>query len=107
MQREGGSAFGGGGGGFGGPGGGGIAIGRLPRGFNVNQPHGILYFSDDTSALDARSYSLTGIELPKPDYNQSRFGVNVGGPLNIRRYSTAAASGSFSPDGMARVELTV
>ncbi len=83
MQREGGGAFGGGGGGFGGPGGGVIAIGRLPRGFNVNQPHGILYFSDDTSALDARSYSLTGIELPKPDYNQSRFGVNVGGPLNI------------------------
>jgi hypothetical protein len=84
LQREGGGAFGGGGGGgFGGTGGGGIAIGRLPRGFNVNQPHGVLYFSNDTSALDARSYSLTGIELPKPDYNQSRFGVNVGGPLNI------------------------
>jgi len=83
LQREGGGAFGGGGGGLGGPGGGGIAIGRLPRGFNVNQPHGVLYFSNDTSALDARSYSLTGIELPKPDYNQSRFGVNVGGPLNI------------------------
>ena len=48
------------GGGFGGgPGGGGpIAFGRLGRGFNVNQPHGNLYFYDDTSALDARPYSL-------------------------------------------------
>jgi hypothetical protein len=83
MQREGGgSSGGGGGGGFGVPGGI-IAMGRMPRGFNINQPHGIIYFSDDTSALDARSYSLTGIELPKADYNQSRFGVNVGGPLNI------------------------
>jgi hypothetical protein len=81
MQREGGGGFGGGG--LGGPGGGVIALGRMPRGFNINQPHGILYFSDDTSALDARPYSLTGLELPKADYNQSRFGVNVGGPLNI------------------------
>ncbi|HKV63967.1 MAG TPA: TonB-dependent receptor [Candidatus Acidoferrum sp.] len=82
MQREGGGGFGGGGGGFGVPGGV-IAMGRMPKGFNINQPHGILYFSDDTSALDAKSYSLTGIELPKADYNQSRFGANVGGPLNI------------------------
>lgn len=84
MQREGGGGFGGGGGGgFGGPGGGVIAIGRMPKGFNVNQPHGVLYFSDDNAGLDARPYSLTGIESPKADYNQSRFGVNVGGPLNI------------------------
>jgi len=84
MQREGGGGFGGGGGGgFGGLGGGIIAIGRMPRGFNINQPHGILYFSDDNAGLDARPYSLNGIESPKADYNQSRFGVNVGGPLNI------------------------
>jgi hypothetical protein len=91
MQREGGGAFGGGGGGgaFGGPGGGVIALGRMPKGFNINQPHGILYFSDDTSALDARPYSLTGIESPKADYNQSRFGVNVGGPLNIPKIFNA------------------
>src|SRR5216110_3905424 len=31
------------------------------------------------------SYSLTGIESPKADYNQARFGVNVGGPLNIQK----------------------
>jgi hypothetical protein len=85
MQREGGGGFagGGGGGGFGGPGGAVIALGRMPKGFNINQPHGILYFSDDNAGLDAKPYSLTGIESQKADYNQSRFGVNIGGPLNI------------------------
>ena len=81
AQREGGGGFGGGG--FGGPGGGIIALGRMPKGFNINQPHGVLYFSDDNAGLDARSYSLTGIASPKADYNQARFGVNIGGPLNI------------------------
>jgi len=81
MQREGGG--GGWGGGFGGPGGGTIALGRMPKGFNINQPHGTLYFSDDNAGWDARSYSLTGIESPKASYNQAHFGVNIGGPLNI------------------------
>ena len=81
QQREGGGGFGGGG--FGGPGGGTIVLGRMPRGFNINQPHGVLYFSDDNAGLDARPYSLTEIESPKANYNQARFGVNVGGPLNI------------------------
>jgi len=55
MQREGGGGFGGGaGGGFGGPGGAVIALGRMPKGFNINQPHGMLYFSDDNAGLDAR-----------------------------------------------------
>jgi len=84
MQREGGGGFGGGGGGgYGGPGGGIIALGRMPKGFNINQPHGVLYLSDDNAGLDAKPYSLTGIESPKADYNQARFGVNIGGPLNI------------------------
>jgi hypothetical protein len=78
---------GGGGGGFGGPGGfgggGPISIGRLGRGFNVNQPHGFLYFSDDDASFDAKPYSLTGIETPKASYNFARFGANAGGPLNI------------------------
>ena len=77
---------GGGGGGFGGggPGGGGpIAFGRLGRSFNVNQPHGNVYFYDDTSVLDARPFSLNGEALPKADYNQLHFGAYVGGPLNI------------------------
>src|SRR5467141_2088154 len=81
AQREGGGGFGGGG--FGGPAGGMIVLGRMPKGFNTNQPHGVLYFSDNNAALDARSYSLTGIESPKADYNQARFGINIGGPLNI------------------------
>jgi hypothetical protein len=89
MQREGGGNLqgggqggsGGGGGGFGG--GGPIMIGRLGRNFNVNQPHGFLYFQDDNSGLDARPYSLTGIATNKASYNTARFGANIGGPLNI------------------------
>ncbi|HYK40284.1 MAG TPA: TonB-dependent receptor, partial [Candidatus Eremiobacteraceae bacterium] len=89
MQTNGGmGGFGGGpGGGFGnGPGGAGINIGRIGgRGFNINQPHGALYFSDDTSALDATPYSITGVPTAKSDYNQAHFGASVGGPLNIPR----------------------
>src|SRR5208282_1694852 len=87
--QSGGGPFGGGpgfGGPGGGPGGGGgaIAIGRLGgRGFNINQPHGLLYFSDDNASLDAVPYSLNGTPTIKPQYNQSRFGANVGGPLKI------------------------
>jgi hypothetical protein len=86
MQREGGGAFGGGPGfgGQGGTGGGPIMIGRMGgRGFNVNQPHGVLYFSNDTSSLDATPFSLSGFPIAKSDYNQFRFGANVGGPLKI------------------------
>ena len=86
MQREGFGGLGGGpgGGGQGGGMGGPIVIGRMGgRGFNINQPHGVLYFSDDTSSLDATPFSLSGFPIAKSQYNQSRFGVNVGGPLNI------------------------
>lgn len=80
----GGGGSGGGGFGGGGPGGSGpIAFGRFGRGFNVNQPHGNIYFYDDTSALDARSYSLSGVPVARPEYNQLHFGAYVGGPLNI------------------------
>jgi hypothetical protein len=93
MQRDGGGNLQspgqgsgqGGPGGPGGPGGGGgpVMIGRLGRNFNVNQPHGFLYFQNDNSALDARPYSLTGISTDKATYNQAKFGANIGGPLNI------------------------
>jgi hypothetical protein len=86
AQQNGFGGFGGGGGagGFGGGGGGGpIAFGRMGRGFNTNQPHGNVYFYDDTSALDARPFSINGEPLPKADYNQLHFGAYVGGPLNI------------------------
>lgn len=82
MQREGGGAFGPpSGGGFGGPGI--VMMGRMPRGFNINQPHGVFYYTDDNAALDARPFSLTGTPAAKADYNQARFGFNAGGPLNI------------------------
>jgi hypothetical protein len=63
----------------GGPGGG----GRGMRGFNVNKPHGSLFYSYSGSGLDARPFSLSGIEQPKASYNQNRFGATIGGPLNI------------------------
>ncbi|MBI4876701.1 MAG: TonB-dependent receptor [Acidobacteria bacterium] len=40
-------------------------------------------FSLRNSALDARSFSLTGQTLPKPSYAQSRFSLMAGGPLHI------------------------
>ena len=81
MQREGGGSFGPLPGGAGGPGI--FMMGRMPRGFNINQPHGVFYYTDDNAGLDARPYSLTGIPSAKADYNQARFGFNAGGPLNI------------------------
>jgi len=86
SQREGGNLQGGSPGGGGGPrgmGGGGGMIMRMPRNFNVNQPHGMLYVSDDSGSLDAKSYSLTGLSTPKASYNLPRFGAVIGGPLNI------------------------
>jgi hypothetical protein len=85
AQREGGNLQGGGpgGGGSGGMGGGPIMISRLPRNLNINQPHGMVYASDDTAALDAKSYSLKGLDTPKASYSLPRFGAFLGGPLNI------------------------
>ena len=80
----------GGGGMMGGPGGGpGIFIlgggggGRGMRGFNVNKPHGALYYSAGNSALDASPFPLSGSENSKPAYGSNRFGGMIGGPLNI------------------------
>lgn len=70
-----------GGGGFGGFGGGGRGFGR--RGFDVNRPHGSIYYGAGSSALNAAPYSLTGLPADKPTYFQSSFGGSVGGPLNI------------------------
>lgn len=94
VQREGGGFGPGGGPGgavFGGPPGGGpgpggpfiILGGRGGRGFNLNQPHGVLYYSDGNSIFDARPYSLSGQPTAKAGYNQARFGAFIGGPLNI------------------------
>ena len=76
----GGAGFGGPGGGFGrGFGGGGF--GR--RGFDINRPHGSIYYGVGDSALNASPYSLTGAPKEKPGYLQNSFGASVGGPLNI------------------------
>ncbi len=64
---------------FGGMGGGGR--GGRP-GFNVNQPHGSLFYSFGNSALDAAPYSLSGLSA-QPDYGSSRFGGVLGGPFRI------------------------
>lgn len=78
----GGSAFGRGfGGGFGGFGGGGFG-GRRGR-FNINRPHGSLYYTVGSDALSAAPYALTGEPLAKPNYLQNNFGGSLGGPLII------------------------
>jgi trimeric autotransporter adhesin len=82
----------GGTGGFGGPSGGGgfrgsdggsrrSGLGR--RGFDINRPHGSIYYGVGDSALNASPYSLTGLPTTKPGYVQNSFGGSVGGPLNI------------------------
>jgi Carboxypeptidase regulatory-like domain/TonB dependent receptor-like, beta-barrel len=68
-----------GGGGFGG--GGPMVFGR--RGFDINRPHGSIYYSVGDSALNASPFSLTGGPTQKPAYLQNSYGGSVGGPLNI------------------------
>jgi hypothetical protein len=41
------------------------------------------FFSFDNSALDARSFSVTGSDVAKPAYANARAGLSVGGPLFI------------------------
>src|SRR6476646_11763771 len=88
TRRMGGGGFGGGG--FGGAGGGPMIVmmgggggGRGMRGFNVNKPHGSIFFNYGGAALDAKPYSLNGQPENKASYNQKRFGATIGGPLNI------------------------
>jgi hypothetical protein len=72
--------FGGGGrGGFGG--GGPMVFGR--RGFDINRPHGSVYYGVGDAALNASPFSITGQPVEKPGYLQNSFGGSVGGPLNI------------------------
>jgi hypothetical protein len=86
--RQQGGGFGGGGG-FAGPGGGGFGGGGFGgggfgrRGFDINRPHGSIYYGVGDSALNASPYSLTGQPTKKPEYLQNSFGGSVGGPLNI------------------------
>jgi hypothetical protein len=95
----GGGGFGGPGGrgGFGGPGGGrggrdggrGAAGGRNANAFgnarrNARMRYnGNLAIIEDNSALNARSYSITGQDTPKPDTQNARITAVFGGPLKI------------------------
>ena len=78
----------GGGSGSGGPGGfGGGGAGRPMvfgrRGFDINHPHGSIYYGIGDSALNAAPYALAGEPATNPAYVQNSFGGSVGGPLNI------------------------
>jgi len=71
----------------GGPGGGGPGFvgmgGRGGRGamFRQSKVEGSLFETYSNSALNARSYSLTGQSLPKPVLIQNNFGITLGGVL--------------------------
>jgi hypothetical protein len=87
--RGAGQLFGQGGGLGGGPGGGGGgtggmfgARGRLNR-QSVNRVRFSFYDRYENSAFDAKPYSLTGNQVPKPSHYDERFGGNLGGPLKI------------------------
>ena len=71
----------------GGPGGRPAFADRTPFGNRANRArdglHGGAFFSLRNSALDAKPYSLTGQNILKPSYAQTRFGGTIGGPLNI------------------------
>jgi len=93
----GGGGFGGGGGGGGGRGGGGFGGPGGPRvGQRQGRPgaaqfgnnrrrqqtiHGLVFFTLNNSALDAKPFSLSGADTVQPGYAQSRFGFVAGGPL--------------------------
>jgi trimeric autotransporter adhesin len=94
----GGGGFGGGPGGFGGRGGGGGGGGRFggPNGRRPGQTagatfgnrrrrnqqiHGQMSFTLTNSALNAKPFSLNGLDIPQAAYAQSRFSIIVGGPL--------------------------
>ena len=62
--------------------GGPMVLGRGGR-FDINRPHGSVYYSVADSALDAAPYALTDSPVEKAAYMRQRFGASLGGPLNI------------------------
>src|SRR5579875_2060600 len=58
------------------------AFGNNRRGFRSLYTGGI-GFTFDNSALDARTYSITGQDTPKPAYNNMTGMLSFGGPLKI------------------------
>jgi trimeric autotransporter adhesin len=97
----GGGGFGGGGGGGRGGGGGGFGGGRGGPGQGrrgqvagaqfgngrrrQQQIHGQASFTLQNSALNAKPFSLNGLDIPQAAYAQSRFSIIVGGPLVFKK----------------------
>ncbi len=79
----------GGGGGFGGGRGGGQRSGQTAgtvfgnRRRRNGEIHGQASFSLTNSALNAKPFSLNGLDIPQAAYAQSRFSLVIGGPLLI------------------------
>ena len=90
-------------GGFGGPGGGGFGGGgggrgmmiTGRRGFDINHPHGSIYYGIGDSALNASPYALLGEPQTNPAYAQNSFGGSIGGPLNIPKIYHGGAKTFF------------
>ena len=57
-------------------------IGNRARG-NTNRITGSLFYTFGNSVLNARPFSIDGLEAPKAAYSQNKFGVSAGGPLFI------------------------
>ena len=79
---------GGGGGGFGGPGGrqgrrGQVAGGQFGNRRRPQQIRGQASFTLQNSALNAKPFSINGLDIPQASYAQSRVSLIVGGPLVI------------------------
>jgi hypothetical protein len=94
---HGGGGPGGGGGGdffFGGPGGGPGMRMNFNR-FNVNKPHGSIFYQLGDSAFNARDYALNGIAGPKPSYQQNNYGVSLGGLFQIPKLIKPSRSTFF------------
>lgn len=80
----------------GGPGGGpGFTMGRGGRGAVFQQPkiQGNVSETYSNSALNARSYSLTGQQRPKPVQIQDNFNITVGGVIPFIQPRTATQQG--------------
>ncbi len=93
MGAGGGPGMAGMGGGPGGPGGG-FGGGRGNMG--ANRLRGMIYDDYHNSALDARPYSLSGLEQNKASYIQNSFGFMLGGPFQIPKWIKPSEKTFFS-----------
>ncbi|MBV8206257.1 MAG: TonB-dependent receptor [Acidobacteria bacterium] len=91
------------GGGPGGPGGGDMGFGGFGgpgmrmnfNRFNVNKPHGSIFYQLGDSAFNARDYALNGVPASKPSYEQNNYGVTLGGLFQIPKLVKPSRSTFF------------